>query len=218
MTATNADAPPQRARAVAAVEAVEEVLSKAERPDLDKRVKASKARLAQTGCTVLVVGEFKKGKSTLINALLNAPVCPVDDDVATAKPIEIRHAPEPTAAIVYRQEDLADTAPPRLATQQKLVRRRAVDDRGDRLRRQPGQMGELDLGQLAVQADQRQDQPLVIDTSLCLRAAAAPPGGGLFDVVVAAARHAGDWKSSKRTGHSRGIGERQQFIAANRIM
>ncbi|MEZ5233048.1 MAG: dynamin family protein [Acidimicrobiia bacterium] len=112
MTATNADAPPQRARAVAAVEAVEEVLSKAERPDLDKRVKASKARLAQTGCTVLVVGEFKKGKSTLINALLNAPVCPVDDDVATAKPIEIRHAPEPTAAIVYRQEDLADTAPP----------------------------------------------------------------------------------------------------------
>ncbi|MCC6438186.1 MAG: dynamin family protein [Acidimicrobiales bacterium] len=115
-TATNAEAPPKRARAVAALEAVEELLSRAERPDLDKRVKAAKARLAQTGCNVLVVGEFKKGKSTLINALLNAPVCPVDDDVATAKPIEIRHAPEPTAAIVYRQEDLADTKPPVVRT------------------------------------------------------------------------------------------------------
>lgn len=115
-TATNAEAPPVRARAVAAVEAVEEILAKAERPDLEHRVKASKARLAQTGCNVLVVGEFKKGKSTLINALLNAPVCPVDDDVATAKPIEIRHAPEPTAAIVYRQADVSDTKPPVVRT------------------------------------------------------------------------------------------------------
>ncbi len=111
-TATKPEAQPKRARAVAALEAVEELLSRAERTDLDKRVKAARARLAQTGCNVLVVGEFKKGKSTLINALLNAPVCPVDDDVATAKPIEIRHANEPMAAVVYRQEDIADEKPP----------------------------------------------------------------------------------------------------------
>lgn len=115
-TATNADAPPTRARAVAAVAAVEDLLSKADRPDLDNRVKAAKARLAQTGCNVLVVGEFKKGKSTLINALLNAPVCPVDDDVATAKPIEIRHTPEPTAEIVYRQDDIGENKPPVVRT------------------------------------------------------------------------------------------------------
>ncbi len=112
----NVEAPPKRARAVNAVSAVEELLSKAERTDLDRRIKAAKERLAQTGCSVLVVGEFKKGKSTLINALLNAPVCPVDDDVATAKPIEIRHTPEPTAEIVYRVDDLGDTKPPVIRT------------------------------------------------------------------------------------------------------
>ncbi len=115
-TASNVDAPPKRARAVAALGAVEELLTRADRPDLDNRVRAAKVRLAQTGCNVLVVGEFKKGKSTLINALLNAPVCPVDDDVATAKPIEIRHTAEPTAEIVYRQEDLADNKPPVVRT------------------------------------------------------------------------------------------------------
>lgn len=112
----NVEAPPKRARAVNAVSAVEDLLSKAERTDLDRRIKAAKERLAQTGCSVLVVGEFKKGKSTLINALLNAPVCPVDDDVATAKPIEIRHTPEPTAEIVYRVEDLGDTKAPVVRT------------------------------------------------------------------------------------------------------
>ncbi|MFN0027760.1 MAG: dynamin family protein [Acidimicrobiales bacterium] len=112
----NVEAPPKRARAVNAVSAVEDLLSKAERTDLDRRIKAAKERLAQSGCSVLVVGEFKKGKSTLINALLNAPVCPVDDDVATAKPIEIRHTPEPTAEIVYRVDDLSDTKAPVVRT------------------------------------------------------------------------------------------------------
>jgi ribosome biogenesis GTPase A len=37
-------------------------------------------RLARTETVVCVVGEFKKGKSALINALLGSPVCPVDDD------------------------------------------------------------------------------------------------------------------------------------------
>ena len=111
-TATNAEAPPTRARAVAALDAIEKLLVQADRPDLDKRVNAAKVRLAETGCNVLVVGEFKKGKSTLINALLNAPICPVDDDVATAKPIEIRHTAVPMAEIVYRQDDLASGEPP----------------------------------------------------------------------------------------------------------
>ena len=35
---------------------------------------------------MIVVGEFKQGKSKLINALVNAPACPVDDDIATSVP------------------------------------------------------------------------------------------------------------------------------------
>ena len=52
---------------------------------------------SEPSTTVLVVGEFKQGKSTLVNALLNAPVCPVDDDIATAVPTVVRHGEEPRA-------------------------------------------------------------------------------------------------------------------------
>ena len=41
---------------------------------------------------VLVVGEFKQGKSQLVNAPGRRAVCPVDDDVATAVPTVVRHA------------------------------------------------------------------------------------------------------------------------------
>ena len=60
-------------------------------------------RVARTDTVVCVVGEFKKGKSALINALLGAPVCPVDDDLATMAVTVVRYAPEP-GAIVRRRE------------------------------------------------------------------------------------------------------------------
>jgi hypothetical protein len=42
----------------------------------------------------LIVGEFKKGKSSLVNALLNWRVCPVDADVTTAVPTLVRFGSE----------------------------------------------------------------------------------------------------------------------------
>ena len=39
---------------------------------------------------VLVVGEPKQGKSSLVNALVGAPVCAVRDDVATVVPTVVR--------------------------------------------------------------------------------------------------------------------------------
>jgi hypothetical protein len=70
------------------------------RTDLGQRIGAARKRCEHTHCHVLVVGEFKQGKSSLINALVNAPICPVDDDVATARAIEIGYADEPTAEVV----------------------------------------------------------------------------------------------------------------------
>ena len=61
-----------------------------ERPDLGARLQATRKRLADPDVRVLVVGEFKQGKSQLVNALVNAPVCPVDDDIATAVPTVVR--------------------------------------------------------------------------------------------------------------------------------
>ena len=77
----------------------------AERPDLSQRTHAAANRYADQTCTVAVVGEFKMGKSSMVNAIANAPLCPVDDDVATAKPLEIRNAAEPMVAIVYKPEE-----------------------------------------------------------------------------------------------------------------
>ncbi len=63
-----------------------------ERDDLLARVVRAETRHADSLFRVFLVGEFKTGKSSLINALLGAPVCPVDDDLATARPTVIRHA------------------------------------------------------------------------------------------------------------------------------
>jgi hypothetical protein len=73
-----------------------------ERPDLGGRLLQTRKRLADPDVRVLVVGEFKQGKSQLVNALVNAPVCPVDDDVATAVPTVVKYA-ETTAAELVRE-------------------------------------------------------------------------------------------------------------------
>jgi hypothetical protein len=79
-----------------------------DRGDLAKRVKHATKRLEDPLTYLLVVGEFKQGKSSLINALLNAPVCPVDDDIATSAPTAVRFADPPAAAVLYRPPDGAD--------------------------------------------------------------------------------------------------------------
>ena len=71
------------------------------RDDLAERVDRATARSAERDLTVLVVGEFKQGKSTLVNAVLNAQVCGVADDVSTIVPTLVRHGEQPSATIVY---------------------------------------------------------------------------------------------------------------------
>lgn len=70
------------------------------RPDLTAKLARARERLTDASVRVLVVGEFKQGKSLLVNSLVSASVCPVDDDVATAVPTVVRHAAAPTAALV----------------------------------------------------------------------------------------------------------------------
>ena len=80
----------------AAVELVDLALkatSAYQRPDLGERLAQTRGRLADPDVRVLIVGEFKQGKSQLLNALVNAPVCPVDDDIATAVPTVVKSPP-----------------------------------------------------------------------------------------------------------------------------
>ena len=46
---------------------------------------------------VVVIGDYKRGKSSLINALIDAPVCAVDDDIATAACLEVGFTERPSA-------------------------------------------------------------------------------------------------------------------------
>ena len=77
------------------------------RPDLGERLELSLRKLGTPGIHIVVIGEFKKGKSSLVNALVGAPVCPVDDDVATALPTYVRHGEQTGAQLIL------DTDPPR---------------------------------------------------------------------------------------------------------
>ena len=75
-----------------------------DRPDLAARLGHTRDRLADPTVRVLVVGEFKQGKSQLVNALVNASVCPVDDDLATAVPTAVRHAETAGVTLVWDGE------------------------------------------------------------------------------------------------------------------
>ncbi len=70
------------------------------RPDLVHRLRRQRARLLDPSLRVLVVGEPNQGKSQLVNALVNAPVCAVDDDVSTTVPTVVRHSAQPSAVLV----------------------------------------------------------------------------------------------------------------------
>lgn len=83
-----------------------------ERPDLAGRLEQARRRLADPAVRVLVVGEFKQGKSQLVNALVNAPVCPVDDDIATAVPTVVKYA-ETTSVALVREGASPDSPPQR---------------------------------------------------------------------------------------------------------
>lgn len=72
------------------------------REDLAERLSATRARLADPYVRVLVVGEYKQGKSKLINAIVGAPVCPVDDDIATRIPTVVGYGATPSAALLVR--------------------------------------------------------------------------------------------------------------------
>ena len=99
-TTTGATTTRSTAEPAALVERAVRLVEEAERPDLRARLHHTRRRLADPSVRVLVVGEFKQGKSALVNALVGAPVCPVDDDVATAIPTEVAHGEVPSAELV----------------------------------------------------------------------------------------------------------------------
>lgn len=75
----------------------------------------SQAATADTTATIVVAGEAKQGKSTLVNALIGADLSPVDVDVATAAPVRIAYGPEPSAVLTLVTGDRLTIPPAELA-------------------------------------------------------------------------------------------------------
>jgi len=86
--------------AAAALDRAVAAIARYDRPDLDARLRQAGERLLADDVRVLVVGEFKQGKSMLVNGIACAPVCPVQDDIATAVPTEVRYADPAAVTLV----------------------------------------------------------------------------------------------------------------------
>ena len=79
------------------------------REDFAGRIERSRSARHTQAAHIVVAGEFKQGKSSLVNALVGAAICPVNDDIATAVPTFLRQASPARAEVVY-----ADTIDPDL--------------------------------------------------------------------------------------------------------
>ena len=100
-TPTDTSAPAQRAAGGATFASVIKVAERSGRTDLSAQLRSRRAELRRTGVTVAIVGEFKKGKSTLLNALVNAEVCPADPVDASVVPVVVRYAEEFAVTTTY---------------------------------------------------------------------------------------------------------------------
>jgi GTPase SAR1 family protein len=72
------------------------------RDDVVDIVAGLNARASRPDTYVVVMGEFKQGKSSLVNALVDNDLCPTDDDTATAVVTIVHHDAEPSATIRHR--------------------------------------------------------------------------------------------------------------------
>lgn len=74
------------------------------RDDLAQRLHQALARLDEPSTVLYVAGEYKQGKSMLVNALIGSTVCPVDDDLSTSTVTWLHHH-DPAMARIRRHSD-----------------------------------------------------------------------------------------------------------------
>jgi len=76
------------------------------------QLREARTAIASSSYLVLTVGEFKRGKSSLLNALIEQRLFPVDPDVATATVCTLRWGETPQAQVYFLPDGDDETAPP----------------------------------------------------------------------------------------------------------
>jgi GTPase SAR1 family protein len=94
--------PGRRTAVESAVANVAQIAQELESNAAAERLRAAVVRAARAATVVCVVGEFKQGKSSLVNALVGSSVCPVDDDLGTAAITLVRFGEQPIAVVRQR--------------------------------------------------------------------------------------------------------------------
>lgn len=64
-------------------------------------IKKTLDEIVQRPTTILVCGEFKRGKSTFVNALIGRKVCPTDTDICTSTVTCIKYGEKTKATRLY---------------------------------------------------------------------------------------------------------------------
>ena len=93
---------------LAALDAASDAASQLHRPDLSEQLNLAGDRILRPATVVCVVGEFKQGKSSVVNSLLGQFVCPTDDDLATSAVTVVRFGGT-VRVLVHRRIDGHDT-------------------------------------------------------------------------------------------------------------
>lgn len=106
------------------IDLVEQLAIGSRRHDLLERISAAKTELQTAHARVVVVGEYKQGKSSLVNALLGTEVCPVDGVRATTVPTVVRYGETLSASWIGLDEKARPLGDGDLGTEVAL--RRAV--------------------------------------------------------------------------------------------
>ena len=102
MTETAAHAAPVRDERLAAIARIAE---SADAPELTRAARAVAEQLDEGRFFVAVLGQFKRGKSTMINALAGASLLPVGVAPVTPVVTIVRHSPRPAAPVRSRAGD-----------------------------------------------------------------------------------------------------------------
>ncbi|WP_367729048.1 dynamin family protein [Microbacterium sp. LMI1-1-1.1] len=101
---TDAPRPPAAAELTQLVDRARQFSGSLGREDLAEKLANTRTRLQDPHVRVVIVGQFKQGKSKLVNALINAPACAVDDDIATSVPTSVGYAEDPSATVLVKRE------------------------------------------------------------------------------------------------------------------
>ena len=83
------------ARFKALYQAIQPLLQDVKKEESIKQIAQLFSRVASNSVTIMVCGEFKRGKSSIVNAIIGAEICPVDECITTSSVSLIKYGTTP---------------------------------------------------------------------------------------------------------------------------